>query len=380
MTLQSGVVQLVIPPGAVSTNQTFSATPVTDTVGDPDVIAGRTYRFEPSGVTFAQPVEMRMRYDGATLPAGASPKSLQLRKLVNGAWQAVATDLRVDSANGTVIGKVTGFSDWSLYSNPCEPKDGRLPWPLQGTLHKDSCSLGDLGVGILSTLAIPVTTAAYTVSMEPGTSDEVRYGIGASVSPFESRNVAAQRTQTATSRQPLKAILPGGLYHLWAVRTDLTKKTTNVSALVSYDTSTFSRNQATTGAGCSHLLYMLRGGSTSAAITTADCAFQVQFTTVPGALGKDILADVYSFYLPAGATISAEAWLPAPPPGAPGYRGEDFALTAYTSTMLAQQLGRSEGKTITVPAAGTNRVVSIEVSHLRDGLPGGGFSYNIRFF
>jgi hypothetical protein len=378
VSLQGGVVQLVVPPGALASNQTFSATPVADTVGDLNVVADRVYKFEPSGITFAQPVEMKLSFNPASLPPGAPVSSVRLRKLVDGAWQPVATDVVVDSATNTVRGKVSGFSQWSVYADPCVPEAQSLS--LYTTLHAGSCSLGDLGLGALMEFGMPVTTRTYTWTMTGSGTGAFRFGLGQAATPFSARNVIARVVQNpGAAPVTLQAILPGGPFYLFASRVDTTVKANVVHANVSYDTTAFSRNQATSATGCGgKYLYVIKGVSVDAHLDANDCNFGILYTDDPSLLGKRIYADVYYVVLPPGVPLSATVSLPAPPPGAPPPdRGQHFTLSAYTDVLLTHAVGDGESKTIYVPASGETRIVAVEVSHMADVLPSGGFAYSV---
>jgi hypothetical protein len=103
------LLMLIIPPGALSLETAISIEPITNTA--PGGI-GRSYRLLPSGLTFAQPAVLSIRYGSTTL----SPSSLVIAwQGSDNIWQGmidasdVSTDLQV------VAAAITHFTDFALY-------------------------------------------------------------------------------------------------------------------------------------------------------------------------------------------------------------------------------------------------------------------------
>lgn len=115
VTAAGGAVVLEIPAGAVAAGTAFTATAIT-TPGQADsVVAGTTFEFGPSGVAFAQPVTVRLRYTQASLPTGSDPTLLKVRRFTNGRWTAlVGKSTVVDNAARTVTTQLSSFSSYGI--------------------------------------------------------------------------------------------------------------------------------------------------------------------------------------------------------------------------------------------------------------------------
>lgn len=112
ITADNGNVVITVPSGAVN-----SATAITvATVAQPAVALpanaqqiGPVYRLGPAGLSFSQPVTVKLKYDRNTLPAWAMSGDLSVQRLTGSQWGSL-TDIVVDGQANTVTGKLTGFA------------------------------------------------------------------------------------------------------------------------------------------------------------------------------------------------------------------------------------------------------------------------------
>jgi alpha-tubulin suppressor-like RCC1 family protein len=113
LSVHGGVVQLVVPSGAVNTPTGLFASASTDTTVDARVVRGTSFDFGPSGTIFAKPVPLTVRYDASVLPSGANEMALQLYVRGKAAWQVVDGSV-VDVQAKTVTGSITHFSTYAI--------------------------------------------------------------------------------------------------------------------------------------------------------------------------------------------------------------------------------------------------------------------------
>jgi len=106
----NGSVEVTIPAGAVSTNTPISITPVSGTLPAPTNadLAGTAYQIGPSGLTFGQPVTIKLKYDLATLPLWSMSGDLVVM-VNNGAGWSSLGGITVDPVAHTVSGTTTSL-------------------------------------------------------------------------------------------------------------------------------------------------------------------------------------------------------------------------------------------------------------------------------
>lgn len=114
---------VIVPAGALA-----SAATVTIAPADPpearqrEVVPGTVFDFGPDGLTFTQPVQIRIPYEIAQLPQGASEQALRLHRLESGSWVRVAAS-RVDTADREVVGETSHFSIYAVrVAEPVAPR------------------------------------------------------------------------------------------------------------------------------------------------------------------------------------------------------------------------------------------------------------------
>jgi len=81
--------------------------------GASTLVAGTAYRFEPEGIAFAKPIELRFRYDASALSAAVDEDRLRVHRLTDDAWSPLAASV-VDAGSGTVSAWTEGFSVYAL--------------------------------------------------------------------------------------------------------------------------------------------------------------------------------------------------------------------------------------------------------------------------
>lgn len=102
--------QITVPAGALSANQTIQIQAITNT--NPGGV-GLAYRITPHGTTFSKPVTLTFRYENAEL-TGSVPQALCIAtQNSKGVWIAPAGVQR-DTTAHTVSLQTTHFSDWGF--------------------------------------------------------------------------------------------------------------------------------------------------------------------------------------------------------------------------------------------------------------------------
>lgn len=128
-----GEVSLDFPAGAVDGDLEVSIEPAEARVDPPantTPIEGTTFRFEPSGTTFAEPVEIAIRFNEADLPASISAADLRIFRESEDGWQLVGSS-RPDPESGVVRGTIRGFSVYSVMAISRSTASVSAPVPSQ---------------------------------------------------------------------------------------------------------------------------------------------------------------------------------------------------------------------------------------------------------
>jgi uncharacterized protein YjdB len=113
LNLESGVVQIVVPADAVTSATPLSVAPSTAYGADARVVKGTPFDFGPSGAAFAKPVDLKIKYDPANLPAGTEESALELYLSTSTGWQVVAGSV-ADTAANVVSAPVSHFSTYAI--------------------------------------------------------------------------------------------------------------------------------------------------------------------------------------------------------------------------------------------------------------------------
>lgn len=107
-----GVVELIIPEGAVPKKTVISIQPITNLMPNGN---GKAYRFEPSGIQFQKPMQLIFHYDEEEIK-----DSMQLLMGIamqndKGQWLSLK-NFELDVTAKTISGTINHFSDWSNFS------------------------------------------------------------------------------------------------------------------------------------------------------------------------------------------------------------------------------------------------------------------------
>ena len=118
-----GLVQLIIPDGAVAKKTNISIEPITNLLTNGN---GPAYRFEPSGILFKKPVQVIFHFDEEEIK-----DSMQLLMGIAmqdniGQWFGLKNSV-LDSIAKTISGNINHFSDWGRYDKiKIDPSYARL--------------------------------------------------------------------------------------------------------------------------------------------------------------------------------------------------------------------------------------------------------------
>jgi hypothetical protein len=93
---------------------------------------GLYYDFGPSGTTFNSPVTITLKYDPATLPAGADQSKLYIAWWDAATGQWISLPSTVDLVNHTVTATVTHFSVYSVMAPSTTGSSGIGAWVIAG--------------------------------------------------------------------------------------------------------------------------------------------------------------------------------------------------------------------------------------------------------
>lgn len=89
-TTADGSVKLTVPSGSLTAGTPFQVAQATGIPADPLLIAGTAVTLSPAGVAFPAPATLQIRYPTG-LPASVVLSQLRLGRLVNNAWQPLAS-------------------------------------------------------------------------------------------------------------------------------------------------------------------------------------------------------------------------------------------------------------------------------------------------
>lgn len=117
----SGAVSLTIPAGAVPSPVAMTIESAAGFPSNARLVPGTAVELGPSGQSFAAPVQLRIKYSPAQVPAGESEATLRIHKVVGGAWQEVAGS-SVDLGTQTVTANLTSFSTYGVVATGPRPE------------------------------------------------------------------------------------------------------------------------------------------------------------------------------------------------------------------------------------------------------------------
>ncbi|MEI6738686.1 MAG: Ig-like domain-containing protein [Gemmatimonadaceae bacterium] len=340
VTAAAGNVALTIPAGAVSSTLPITVTPKPDTMRTSHT-ASPGYLFGPTGTQFAQPVTMALKFDAATLPAHTDKASLRVARLVNGSWDVLTEGVQVDSATNTVRAQTRSFSTYAVVRDPCLPQDGSAT-VIGGSIATDDCLYKVAG-----------RRSDYYTLTPPANRMLVLKSSGALDGLFGLKQATADATTGTvynsdfTGRE-LRFVGNGQPVQLFVSGRDSTK-------LGSY---TFTKAAAVTHAcpstslGIPYIVLMPGASFSDAVAPTGSCAFAVQYSPIPAAIGKPLLGHYYAVKLDAGRRYTVTTT---------GMAGQS-ALSVFSNGLVAQDVSTTAGTRSVTFTAAASTYYTIEIS------------------
>lgn len=156
----NGAVEVTIPAGAVSGNTVISITPVTATLPAPTNanLVGTAYQIGPSGLSFNQPVTIKMKYEAPTLPLWSMSGDLTLLVSNGDSWSSLG-GITVDPVAQTVSG--TTMSLGSLRQSI-----GTTARPVAGRREGGANQVLAAGTPAVTTIAVNWATVTLTPALD----------------------------------------------------------------------------------------------------------------------------------------------------------------------------------------------------------------------
>ena len=108
----NSIVSLDVPAGALTQTRNVTIAPATSFPASERVVPGTTFEFGPTGVTFAQPVTISIKYDPSKV-INSPDSGLRLYEVVGAGWRVVS-ESSVNTDTKTVTGKVNHFSVYGV--------------------------------------------------------------------------------------------------------------------------------------------------------------------------------------------------------------------------------------------------------------------------
>lgn len=119
LTLANGAVVIIVPAEAVSEPVLITVDAASNVPSSPLLVAGTAFEIGPSGLQFAAPVSLSIRYQGLTLPQDVRPEELRVNRVSANAWVELSGS-GVDSQGGTVSVQISGLSVFGLVAVPAD--------------------------------------------------------------------------------------------------------------------------------------------------------------------------------------------------------------------------------------------------------------------
>jgi hypothetical protein len=332
-----GTAGITLPPGAVSSSVRIAVTPQPSAAASNPTV-GAAYRFEPSGTQFAVPATMRLKFEEGAFRPGTDLSRLRLARLENGEWVPRGEEIQVNAASREVQGKVTGFSTWGVWADPCLPRRlTSLNQTRNETLVADDCRFqsGDLvrrsqyfDFAVTETTGVELAWSAgmdFVVGIKEDTEDPAVGTVWGSLSGTQANGRSAE----------LRTILAPGSYQLYFSGADETQLGAYQLAL-----NTRTVSEMTSGRGCGTFTLVVPGTSVQGARLSeqdGDCRTTIQFNPDPTMIGRPLLIENYIVRLLPGQTYTVTVQSAGPQAWAPG-------LTVYAGGQVrAQRLPDGSG-------------------------------------
>ncbi|MHB1191771.1 MAG: hypothetical protein ACYC6F_01895 [Longimicrobiales bacterium] len=214
-----GAATVSIPAGALASNVQVTITPTSAPPADPNLVAGTSWTFGPSGTQFAAPVQMTLKYDESRIPDGLPESALHIAKNVGGTWQRIPGDITVNPGAKTVTGSVMSFSDYTVMADPCAARAISPGQTVSGSFRAGDCIYGAAGANPqyedLFEIQVTQTTALFLTLTTDGPRPTV--GVKEKTASIDDGVVYAFRSGAADATgSRLEVILAPGTYHVWA--------------------------------------------------------------------------------------------------------------------------------------------------------------------
>ena len=113
LTLESGAVQIDVPSDALTSTTSLSVVASSAFASDPRVVKNTPFEFGPTGITFAKPVWIRIKYAPANLASGTEEAALEIYLNTTSGWQVVPGS-KVDVDAKVVSAQVSHFSAYAI--------------------------------------------------------------------------------------------------------------------------------------------------------------------------------------------------------------------------------------------------------------------------
>jgi hypothetical protein len=98
-----------IPSGALTTTTNITLETIEDPIDDQDLIMFSCINFGPDGTTFQHPIDIIIRYNTTTIPAGVEESDIKIYLLTGNAWEPIE-DSFANIAMHWAVASVTHFS------------------------------------------------------------------------------------------------------------------------------------------------------------------------------------------------------------------------------------------------------------------------------
>jgi len=135
-----GIIELIIPDGAVPKNTTISIQPITNLMANGN---GKAYRLEPSGIQFKKPLQLIFHYDEEEIKDSMQLLGGMAMQDNKGQWLGLKY-CAIDTLANTITGNISHFSDWANFMKiKLYPSTARLKVKKQITLTIDLISSED---------------------------------------------------------------------------------------------------------------------------------------------------------------------------------------------------------------------------------------------
>ena len=158
-----GAFAVDVPAGALAAETTLSVQPITLTAPGG---FGQAYRLGPDGQTFAQPVTLTFRLDGASA-LDFAVAAVATQPATGGAWTALPSQR--DASMGTVVATTSHFTDYVIVSDvTLDPRAAQVDLGNSVFFTAAFCSIPRADSTVAPCTDAPAGAVAWTVDGAPG--------------------------------------------------------------------------------------------------------------------------------------------------------------------------------------------------------------------